>query len=482
MFHLVAVPYPGRGHINPMMNLCKLILASPMITAANRSISITFVVTEEWRDLMGSDEICPESIRLETIPNVLPSEKVRTDDIPGFIDAAMNKMGEPVDRLLDRLDLPATAIIADTFLHWAVDIGNRRNIPVASLWTMSASVFAILHHFDLFVQNGHYPMDSSETTGDEQLATYIPGLAPIRLADLPTIFHLKGRNLLDKAIIGFSKVHRVQFLVFTSFFDLEPDVRSSLKSQFPFPVLSVGPLIPYRDLHHNNNNQIISPSPELQWLDSQPHSSVLYISLGSFLSVSPEQMDDIAAGIKESGVSFIWVARGESSRIRSYLGEDYRGGLVVEWCEQLRVLCHSSIGGFWSHCGWNSTMESIFAGVPMITFPLHMDQVPNSKLIVDDLKIGVRMNNNNKKKKKKNGYKEEEMVKSLMDENSGVRNKMVKREMITEIVKNFMDENNGERREMVIRANELKEMNRRAIGEGGSSQLDLEFFINAISI
>ncbi|XP_047312210.1 UDP-glycosyltransferase 87A1-like [Impatiens glandulifera] len=464
MFHLVAVPYPGRGHINPMINLCKLILASPPMIA-NRSIAITFIVTEEWRDLLSSDENWPESIRLETITNVLPSEKVRTNDIPSFIDAVFNKMGEPVDNVLDRLELPATAIMADTFLHWAVDIGNRRNIPVVSLWTMSASVFAILYHFDLFVQNGHYPPIhiSSETTGgggggDEQLATYIPGLAPIRLADLPTIFHNKDRNHVDKAILGFSKVNRVQFLVFTSFFDLEPDVRSSLKSQFPFPVLSVGPLIPYRDLHHNNNSQIISPtpSPELQWLDSHPHSSVLYISLGSFLSVSPEQMDEIAAGMKESGVSFIWVARGESSRIRSYLGDDYRGGLVVEWCEQLRVLCHSSIGGFWSHCGWNSTMESIFAGVPMITFPLLIDQVPNSKLIVDDLKIGVRMK----------GYKEE----------------MVKRERITEIVKCFMDENSGERRGMVIRAKELKEMNHRAIDEGGSSRLDLESFIKAISI
>ena len=99
-------------------------------------------------------------------------------------------------------------------------------------------------------------------------------------------------------------------------------------------------------------------------------------------------MDEIAAGLRNSGVRFLWVACGEASRLKESCGDL---GLVVPWCDQLKVLCHSSVGGFWTQCGWNSTLEAIFAGVPMLTFPLFMDQVPISRRIVEDWKIGWRV-------------------------------------------------------------------------------------------
>ncbi|CAL5427226.1 unnamed protein product [Camellia sinensis] len=445
--HVVAMPYPGRGHINPMMNLCKLL--------ASRSghILVSFVVTEEWLGFIGSDTK-PDNIRFRTIPNVLPSELVRAADMVGFVEAAMTKMEEPFERLLDRLETPASIIVADSFLNWAVEVGNRRNIPVASLWPMPASVFSILYHFDLLVQNGHFPVELSER-GEERV-DYIPGLSPIRLADLPTIFHMKGHQLLYKAVNQISNVTKAQYLLFSSIFELEAQVIDALKPKFPFPIYSFGPLIPYFNLEHPIPHTIASQTDHdyLKWLDSQPQNSVLYVSLGSFLSISSAQMDEIVAGLRDSGVRCLWVTRDKASRLKEACGSS---GMVVPWCDQLKVLCHSSVGGFWTHCGWNSTIEGVFAGVPFLTLPLLMDQTPISKFIVEDWKIGWKV--------KKDGE---------MD-------KLVTREEITELVQTFMNSENPERKEMMKRAREIREICRQAIEKGGSSESNLDAFVNDIS-
>jgi hypothetical protein len=152
--HVVTMAYPGRGHINPLLNFCKI------LASKKADILVTFVVTEEWLGLIGSDPK-PENIRFASIPNVVPSELVRAADINSFVEAVLTKMEAPFERLLDRLETPPGIIVADTFLFWTVGVGNRRNIPVASFWTMSAAAFSVFQHFDLFAQNKHFPVDIS---------------------------------------------------------------------------------------------------------------------------------------------------------------------------------------------------------------------------------------------------------------------------------------------------------------------------------
>ncbi|KAI3975108.1 hypothetical protein MKX01_031088, partial [Papaver californicum] len=120
----------------------------------------------------------PSRIQLRTIPNVIPSELVRALDFAGFVDSVFTNVEAPVEQLMDKLELesPVTAIIADTYLALAVNVGNQRNIPVVSLWTMSPSVFSVFYHFDLFAQNGHFQVDLSER-GDEMI-DYISGITP----------------------------------------------------------------------------------------------------------------------------------------------------------------------------------------------------------------------------------------------------------------------------------------------------------------
>ncbi|XVF46193.1 hypothetical protein PTKIN_Ptkin03bG0007700 [Pterospermum kingtungense] len=374
IFHVVALPYPGRGHVNPMMNLCKLLCSK------TPDILITFVVTEEWFGFIGSDNK-PANVRFRTIPNVIPSEHGRAKDFPAFVAAVFTKMKAPFEDLLDRLELPVTAIIADTYASWTIEVGRRRNIPVASFWTMSPSVLSVLHHFDFLVEHQHFPAELSEK-GNE-LVDYLPGITSIRLADLPTFFSGRGRQVLQLALECVSSVPKAQYLLFTSVYELDFQVIDAFKAKLSFPVYAVGPSIPYLDLKQNSST---TPSPDhchdyLQWLDSQPKGSVLYVSLGSFLSVSAAQMDEIVAGVQDSGVRYLWVSRGDLSRFKDCCDGQ---GLVIPWSDQLRVLCHPSVGGFWTHCGWNSALEAAYAGVPMLTFPIFWDQIPNGKQIVED--------------------------------------------------------------------------------------------------
>ncbi|GMI81898.1 UDP-glucosyl transferase 87A2 [Hibiscus trionum] len=450
--HVVAVPYPGRGHVNPMMNLCKL------LSSKIPNILITFVVTEEWLGFIASDKK-PLNVRFRTVPNVIPSELVRAKDFPAFITAVLTKMEAPFEDLLARLEveLPVTAIIADTYLPWTLQVGRRRNIPVASLWTMSASVLSIFHHFNLLVENHHFPADFPEQ-GNE-VVDYIPGLTPTRLADLPTIFYGNGRQVLNIALDCVSSMPKAQYLLFTSVYELESQVIDAFCEKLPFPVYAIGPSIPYLDLkEHSSTTTSLNGPDYLQWLDLQPKGSVLYVSMGSFLSVSAAQMDEIVAGVQYSGVRYLWVSRGDSSRFKDGCGDQ---GLVIPWCDQLRVLCHSSVGGFWTHCGWNSTLEAAYAGIPALTFPIFWDQIPNSKQIVEGWKIGWRV------KKNKVGEFEGEHL--------------VTREEIAELVRKFMDFESDEQAEMRERAAKLGETCRVAIAKGGSSDINVDAFIKDIS-
>lgn len=144
--HLVAVPYPGRGHVNAMLNLCRLL-------AARDGVTITIIVTEEWLSLLGAPAALPDlglRVRFEAIPNVIPSEHGRANDMVGFMDAVYTKMASPFERLLDRLAPPApTAIVADMFVPWTVGVGERRGVPVCIMCPISATMFAVQYNFHL---------------------------------------------------------------------------------------------------------------------------------------------------------------------------------------------------------------------------------------------------------------------------------------------------------------------------------------------
>ena len=144
--HVVAVPYPGRGHVNAMVNLCRLLAARDGVTA-------TVVVTEEWLGLVSTPAATlGPRVRFEAIPNEVPSEHGRAGDMVGFVEAVYTRMEAPFERLLDQLlaaPLAPAAIVADVFVPWTVGVGARRGVPVCSMCPISATMFAVQYNFHL---------------------------------------------------------------------------------------------------------------------------------------------------------------------------------------------------------------------------------------------------------------------------------------------------------------------------------------------
>ncbi|WVZ68500.1 hypothetical protein U9M48_017434 [Paspalum notatum var. saurae] len=460
--HIVAVPFPGRGHVNAMMNLSRLLAA--------RGAAVTFVVTEEWLGLLRSSSSStaaePAGIRMRTIPNVIPSEHGRANDHSGFLDAVATKMEEPFERLLDGLEgAPPAALVADAYVSWAVGVGNRRGVPVWSLFPMAAAFFSAYYHFDrlpawLTDTDDEHATDSGGTVGnsDQRLGHYIDEQASgsIRLSDLEPLVH--NKRAVKYVLETISGVRNAQCLLFSTMYELEISVIDSLRSLLACPVFPIGPCVPYmtlEDLHTMSNGEVSSQSDCFSWLDSQPVNSVLYVSLGSFVSVSASQLDEIALGLAASEVRFLWILREKTPQVQQLIANTDKG-MILPWCEQLKVLCHRSVGGFLTHCGMNSTLESVFAGVPMLALPLFFDQPIDGRLIVEEWKIG----------------------RNLRD--CANKDGLIGREDIARAAKRLMSSDEMETKALRRRALMWKEASRRAVNMGGSSYQNLSLLMEMV--
>ena len=172
---------------------------------------------------------------------------------------------------------------------------------------------------------------------------------------------------------------------------------------------TIGPCIPsmYLDKRLANDRNyglsLLEPQTDacIQWLNAKEPDSVVYVSMGSIASLDSAQMKEIAKGLEISNKYFLWVVRpSEQNKLPSNFKETTSNkGLIVNWCPQLEVLAHNAIGCFVTHCGWNSTLEAVCLGVPVVAFPQWTDQPTNAKCIVDFWKVGVRV------KVEENGFK-----------------------------------------------------------------------------
>lgn len=193
---------------------------------------------------------------------------------------------------------------------------------------------------------------------------------------------------------------------------LEHPFINYLENQIGIPVWGVGPLLPDKywasiksitlihDLQIRNPNHLSNQSEDQvkKWLDSKARGSVLYVAFGSELSPTNEELKQLASALEEIACPFIWVIQNRlnpsenEEKSERFFGLDNkigeRGLIIQGWAPQLLILSHKSIGGFLSHCGWNSTMEAIGFGVPILARPIRGDQIYNAKLVVNYLKIG----------------------------------------------------------------------------------------------
>jgi UDP:flavonoid glycosyltransferase YjiC (YdhE family) len=281
------------------------------------------------------------------------------------------------------------------------------------------------------------------------LEQYIPGLSSVRLSEIK-IFSAMERTMKIVAE-AFANIRRAQCVLFTSFRELESGAFNTIAESLPCPAYPIGPSIARTPL----NGDKVRDEEHSEWLDAQPENSVLYVSFGSFLSMPPSQLEEIAMGLRDSGVRFFWVARDKAAGLRQTCGDR---GLAVPWCEQLEVLRHPSVGGFLSHCGWNSVLDAVCAGVPLLAFPVMWDQLVIARMVADEWKVGIDL----REQRGEDGA--------------------VSRAAISAAVRKLMDSDSGVGQEMRTRAAQLREDSNCAVQEGGSSHRFLTSFLQDLAL
>lgn len=211
----------------------------------------------------------------------------------------------------------------------------------------------------------------------------------LQATDIWTVVH----RVIYKA---FEDVKRADFIICNTIQELETKTISGLHTKQP--TYAIGPVFPAGFTKSSVATSLWSESDCTQWLQNKPNGSALYVSFGSYAHTSKEDIVEIAHGLSLGGVSFIWVVRPDivSSDETDFLPPGFeeqikKRGLVVPWCRQIAVISHPAIGGFLTHCGWNSILESIWCSVPLICYPLVTDQFTNRKLVVNDWKIGINL-------------------------------------------------------------------------------------------
>ena len=226
-----------------------------------------------------------------------------------------------------------------------------------------------------------------------------------------------------------------------------------------WPIKTVGPTIPsiYLDKRLKDDNDyglhLFKPDSDLciKWLNSKETGSVVYVSFGSLAGLAEEQMLELALGLKRSNRYFLWVVREtEQNKLPSnFIEETSEKGLLVSWCPQLDVLAHKAMGCFMTHCGWNSTLEALSLGVPMIAMPQWTDQPTNAKFVADVWQVGIRVSKDEK----------------------GI----IRKEEIERCIREIME---GEKSaEIKQNSEKWKKLAKDAVDEGGSSDKNIDEFV-----
>ncbi|XP_057870200.1 UDP-glycosyltransferase 85A8 [Cryptomeria japonica] len=460
--HAVMVPFPVQGSINPLMQLAHLL--------SEKGFYITFVNTE-WcqRRMLDADEQAPLGFRFLSIPDGLPAEHGRLTDLVDYLSALENLAPVLEHHLVATLSgdvPPITCIIGEGFMSCTYQLALNLRVPRVVLWTMCAALSISQFKAELLLSQGHIPVKLGEAKRPENLITCLPGnLPPLLPTDLVSFYRAESASdALVKIFLYESQVqNKGEYVLVNTMEELEGREAVAALSINGCPSVAVGPLflpnfLAQRDVLRSTS-MFAEDDSCLRWLDAQQMGSVIYVSFGSIAVKSKQQLEEIALGLENSQKPFLWVlrmdiAQGEPGDLPQGFLERIRDrGLVVRWAPQLKVLSHPSVGAFLTHSGWNSVMESISFGIPMLGWPYFLDQFLNCRFVKDVWKIGMDFEGVD------------------VDES-----KFVTREEVENGVRRIME--CEEARQRVLK---LKEAAVKAVSPGGSSFLNLNKFIQEIA-
>ncbi|KAL4575781.1 hypothetical protein LXL04_011867 [Taraxacum kok-saghyz] len=400
---VVLYPSPGIGHLVSMVELGKL------IHIHHPSLSVTIIITPAPFETGSTDKYI-KTVSF-TNPSItfhhLPAAVIPPDFSSDFIDLAFGipEFNNPiVHDTLVTFSRKSTikAVVLDFFSNAAFQISTGLKIPTYYFYTSGASGLCA------FLYLATIDKTTSDSFKDLNISFDIPGVPPVHSSDMPTSWSDRETNSYKKFIDTANNMAKSSGLVVNTFAGLEERAVDALREgkcvvEGPTPpVYFIGPLIA------EGNHGDLKEDECLIWLNSQPSKSVVFLCFGSQGLLKKEQLREMAIGLEKSKQRFLWVVRdpppdasnsgGEKLSLDDILPDGFLGrimdkGLVVRnWAPQPAILSHESVGGFVSHCGWNSVLEAVVAGVPLVAWPLYAEQKMNRVYLVEEIKIALAVN------------------------------------------------------------------------------------------
>ncbi|CAN0854558.1 UDP-glucose iridoid glucosyltransferase [Linum grandiflorum] len=405
--HLVLVPCPYQGHINPMLQLATIL--------HSRGFSISILHAQ----FNSPSPRSHPQFRFISIPDGLSEELISSGNIPAILLAVNANCREPLkDRVArmirdEKSDGDVACIIYDELMYCSEAAANSLGLPSIMLRTNTVSTFMARDHVLQLIDQGRLPLQ------DSILEQPVPEHYPLRYKDLPTSIFQPLSNFV-KSVNNLREVRSSSAVIWNTMNCLEKSLLEKVKQQCQVPIFTVGPM--HKFAPPISTSLLKEDYTCIPWLDQQPPNSVLYISFGSLAVLAPAEFQEMAWGIANSGQRFLWVVRPGlvygSGTTDSLLPEGFaektgERGKVVKWAQQRKVLGHKAVGGFWTHCGWNSTLEAVAEGVPMMCRPWFADQPVNARQVIDGWGVGIEV-------KKEMGKEEiEKVIRKLMVEEDG---------------------------------------------------------------
>ncbi|KAF8379610.1 hypothetical protein HHK36_029051 [Tetracentron sinense] len=407
---IVLYPSPGIGHLISTVELGRLILKHDPSFSIKILITTPPYNTGSTAPYINRVSTTTPSITFHHLPTVsLPLDFSKSPNKETLIFELFRLNNPNVHQALQTISQTSNvrALVIDMFCSAALDVATSLNIPSYYFFTCGALALAAFLYFPTIHHN------TTKSFKDMNTHLDIPGLPPIPASDM--IKPMLDRN--DEAYQGFlyfsTALPKSKGIIVNSFESLEPRAIKAISDGLCVPdaptppVYYVGPLI----ATENRNGGSGGKSECLTWLDSQPSGSVVFLCFGSLGLFSGKQLKEIAVGLEKSEQRFLWVVRSpptdDKSRRRfiatpdpdldALLPEGFlertreRGIVVKSWAPQVEVLNHESVGGFVTHCGWNSVLEAVCAGVPMVGWPLYAEQRLNRVVLVEEMKLALSM-------------------------------------------------------------------------------------------
>ncbi|CAL1404832.1 unnamed protein product [Linum trigynum] len=466
---IVLYPSPAIGHLISMVELGRLILTH------RPSFSIHIVLppapyqADATAPYIAAVSASTPSITFHRLPPppataVFPESPHHEILVLETLRLSLPHLRRTLEQIISQ-SAAVHALILDFFSTAALSVAVELRIPGYHFSTSGAACLAFCLHLPAIQKT--QPKSFRELG---RTVLEVPGAPKLPASEVPKILLDRDDDVYRYFLDFTARVPESAGLIVNTFDALEGEAVNAISAGLCLPdrptppLYCIGPLIGDGGARKEG-----SGADCLAWLDSQPKRSVVFLCFGSLGIFSREQLKEIAIGLERSGQRFLWVVRDPPSgdkrnadvsvkdpdlSLEGLLPNGFlertkeRGHVVKSWAPQVEVLGHESVGGFVTHCGWNSVLEAVRAGVPMVAWPLYAEQKFNRVLLTEEIRIALPMVERDDGSGFVDAAEVERRVKELMEtEGSG------------ELVRRRMDE--------------MKKAAEDALSDGGSSRVGL---------